>query len=1516
MISSTSRLRLGRKPRVLLFAGALLVFTGAPALAGPCPISGVNTAESTDASQAQDTSGAPAPRVEIPWRTGNRQHEVMTPSTLRARLQELHNRTEARHLVVSLAAPVTRPERARLAAAGLELQEYVGSNAFVARLDGQANPSTLAESGLLQFAGDLRAEHRLHPAYVQGADRSWARTETGALLGLEVVNVVFARDVSLARIQALLGQQQASVLGQVDSLNTFLVDLPSASIFALAELDEVLWLEPPLPRLRAGNWEAAQRANVDQVRVDGPPNVLGNPYQLDGSGVSVMVYDVGQADTTHPALFPRATNNDNSGTDPSDPTHPTHVSATIGGSGMGTQPFGTTLPFQHAGMAPGCTIENYGFLVNGTFNNGDLYTNPQDLLADFTDAINQRAAVLSNCSMSSAPAFLSPPMCSWLGDYGVTAALIDQIVIGQAGRITTPFRSVWITGNDRGPGICGSQYGTIAPPGTAKNCITVGAIDDIGTFSAPYSGWGPIDDGRIKPDVVAVGDFVTSAASSFATPGTGYGVASGTSQAAPVVTGSLALLLEDFRVQYPGWGTPTQGGDPYNCTLKAWLIHTAFDLGSFGPDYTYGWGSIDVRAAIDHMRAGQWTEDRFLLGTGERRGYQVTVAPGTSSLRLTLAWDDADAAPMASQHLVDDLDLVVIAPDGTRILPWSLTPSFPANAAQQNTFVDRRNNVEQVLIGGPQPGTWVVQAVLSNGPSNQPRSFGLSSSAAISLDCNNNGILDSIEVLAGIALDCNTNGIPDECDLAAGSALDCNGNGIPDSCDLASGASSDCNSNGIPDSCDLASGASQDCNGNGSPDECDLTLGISQDCNSNTIPDECDIGSGISLDCDGNGVPDECDLDCNNNGIPDACDLITGQSLDCNGNNVPDECDLSSGNSQDCNSNQVPDECDIAGGTSSDCDGNGIPDSCDIASGSHPDCNSNGVPDECDISQGSSTDLNGNGIPDECIEDGDCNGNSVPDILDIQNGSSTDCNQDWVPDDCQSFADCNSNGIADVCDILFGTSLDDDSNTVPDECQSVLVTPSGSFPTIQSAIDAAQDGDTIEIQPGTHSGPGNFNLDTQGKILQIIGIGGPSQCIIDCNGQGRGFYIISFDPVPFVLEGVTVQNGVFSSGGALYIAWFSGASSQWPLIKNCEFKDCTASGTGVNSAGGGVYVNAIGARFKACRFEGNQTTGTQSSGGGLFSLRGGIEIDNCAFVDNSAADGAGLQVLRAGSTIKRCVFDGNQCTDLSNGEGGGISIESMDVDAVFTIKDCSFDDNSASIGGGIYVGGSVFVPSSTVIDRCTLRDNSAAFGGGIRTFNATRIQYCRIKRNHSTVWGGGVYVSAPGSTIRDTLIAQNTSDLDSAGLHAPTFEGGFSIVGSTIANNTSLNSAGGLRIWVGSIENSIVYGNRASTALNEQIEAMVPGLSISYCDVEDGLAGIEDVAHVNWGAGNLDIPPRFKSVAGGNFHLSFNSPCINKGDPAFVPEPGETDFDRHARVIGNRVDQGADEVGPQAQIYP
>jgi hypothetical protein len=139
--------------------------------------------------------------------------------------------------------------------------------------------------------------------------------------------------------------------------------------------------------------------------------------------------------------------------------------------------------------------------------------------------------------------------------------------------------------------------------------------------------------------------------------------------------------------------------------VKALLVHGALDLATPGPDYRTGYGLIQISESIDRLRDSCCLESS--LGHGESRAFLVEVPPGSPRFQATVAWDDPPASPAAALALVNDLDLVAFGPGGVRY-PWTLEPADPAAPAAQDG-PDRRNNIEQVRVADPAPGTWTVE---------------------------------------------------------------------------------------------------------------------------------------------------------------------------------------------------------------------------------------------------------------------------------------------------------------------------------------------------------------------------------------------------------------------------------------------------------------------------------------------------------------------------------------------------------------------------------------------------------------------------------------------------------------------------------------------------------------------------------------------------------------------------------------------------------------------------------------
>jgi Subtilase family/GEVED domain/Secretion system C-terminal sorting domain len=255
-------------------------------------------------------------------------------------------------------------------------------------------------------------------------------------------------------------------------------------------------------------------------------------------------------------------------------------------------------------------------------------------------------------------------------------------------------------------------YTSISNTATAKNIMVVGAVNGIPSgYSGPsdvvmsdFSAWGPTNDGRVKPDIVADGVNVTS---TWSTSNTAYSTQSGTSMATPNVTGSLYLIQQYYNQLHPATFMRA-------ATLKGLAIHTADEAGpAEGPDYEFGWGLLDVLKAANVITSSyhQLTDtiiESALNGTTNTYSINV-VASGKGSLVATMSWTDPPGTPVAvaqalnntKSMLVNDLDMRIT--NGTQTFePWILDPNNPGNAA--TTGDNFRDNVEKINVDSVTPG--------------------------------------------------------------------------------------------------------------------------------------------------------------------------------------------------------------------------------------------------------------------------------------------------------------------------------------------------------------------------------------------------------------------------------------------------------------------------------------------------------------------------------------------------------------------------------------------------------------------------------------------------------------------------------------------------------------------------------------------------------------------------------------------------------------------------------------------
>ncbi|UCD29531.1 MAG: right-handed parallel beta-helix repeat-containing protein, partial [Planctomycetota bacterium] len=186
------------------------------------------------------------------------------------------------------------------------------------------------------------------------------------------------------------------------------------------------------------------------------------------------------------------------------------------------------------------------------------------------------------------------------------------------------------------------------------------------------------------------------------------------------------------------------------------------------------------------------------------------------------------------------------------------------------------------------------------------------------------------------------------------------------------------------------------------------------------------------------------------------------------------------------------------------------------------------------------------------------------------------------------------------------------------------------YGTIQAAINASVNGDTVLVADGTYRGTGNRDLDFGGKAITVCSENGSDHTIIDCEQAGRGFYFHSLEHLSSVVKGFTITNGYASfGGGGIYCRTNSN-----PMIVDCTI---------IHNSHDGIYISSANPTIIGCRILGNSTNG---QGGGIKCGMSSSKITNCLFAGNSAArSGGGIYCTSYGNpTITNCTFVGNSAS--------------------------------------------------------------------------------------------------------------------------------------------------------------------------------------------------------------------------------------------------------------------------------
>jgi hypothetical protein len=436
----------------------------------------------------------------------------------------------------------------------------------------------------------------------------------------------------------------------------------------------------------------------------------------------------------------------------------------------------------------------------------------------------------------------------------------------------------------------------------------------------------------------------------------------------------------------------------------------------------------------------------------------------------------------------------------------------------------------------------------------------------------------------------------------------------------------------------------------------------------------------------------------------------------------------------------------------------------------------------------------------------------------------------------------------------------------------------GQYETIQAAIDACADGDTVVVAPGRYAE--NINFHGRNIVLRSNDPKSPDVVADTIIDGGRNGSVVTYDSgesSTCLLTGFTITNGQGQYGGGIYCADSS------PTVADCVIVDNT---TNHWTEGGGIYCTSSSPNIHNCTISNNFPTG---NGGGICCYwNSNPAIVNCTIASNRVTGsqrGGGIYCDRSAPTVVACVIRDNVTCGISGGEP--------------VVTDCVISNNGGA-AGIVHTGGQItrcIISGNTdhglwecsgAIVNCVIADNHGyEDGAGVARCKGP-IENCIISGNMApTASGGGIDITASSSTISNCIITGNWASRRGGGIYG-WFDGDVTL------------------------RNCIVWNNRlpGQTELNEIALIYDPGrpckLTVSYSDVEGGQAStsIERGSTLVWGPGNIQADPLFVDPAWGDYHLPVYSPCTDAGDPDSMPAPGTTDIEGGLRVVNGRIDIG------------
>lgn len=529
-------------------------------------------------------------------------------------------------------------QRQQLKSAGIELSEYLPNYSFISLVHFPLKvvPTVINNiRSILSMQAQWKIDDRLSKELKNAKSRQVK------------ILISFERQVSEGAIEQMVAKAGGRITDRkFAGINTYEIEISGTAVLPFAENAFIKYVTVPAQNTPL-NYDARASSGATYLS-----SLAANGlFALEGNGVTI-----GMGDNTsgiyHVDVRDRIIN-----FNPAGPTmHGVHTTTTVAGKGI--------MDPKAVGMAPSVRVLSHLFDLVWA-ETGPMYDG-----YNMTVTNNSYAAVVSDCD--------------YAGTYDQYANMLDEY------GLLYPFvQHVFASGND-GLMQC-APYATGFHTVTggyqeAKNVLTVGGLAKDNTLW-PKSARGPVNDGRIKPEIMGYGFGIVSG-----DVGDNYGNSNGTSMSCPVVTGNLALIEERYKQLHSNQNAPAS-------LLKALAMNGATDVGNPGPDFTNGFGLINTYRSIQMLDNNRYLFDS--VGNGATNTHVISVPANTAQLKVMLYWSDEAASPLAATALINDLDIEVKDANNNTHHPLVLDPT-PANVDNNAVEgIDTRNNVEQVVIDNP-----------------------------------------------------------------------------------------------------------------------------------------------------------------------------------------------------------------------------------------------------------------------------------------------------------------------------------------------------------------------------------------------------------------------------------------------------------------------------------------------------------------------------------------------------------------------------------------------------------------------------------------------------------------------------------------------------------------------------------------------------------------------------------------------------------------------------------------------